>query len=554
MTEEGFNLSRRRVLAGMGAVGAAGAGTGLGTSAFLSDDETFANNTFTTGELNLTVGWEEHYFNGIENTDCDVDVRLVGDGGLEAGEVGFPQRGSPVVAVAEEDLEEFMACTLLEQSDGKTDDPEDGVIALDDVKPGDFGEITICYGVHDNPGYVRLESTELGDDENSVKEAEANAQLEDQTEDDPEDAFDGELGEAIQAALWYDPGGKNLDDDDQTLVRQSSLNDIVGTVADLDPAQAGGSPAWNVGPEGCHAPGVDCEERLYLTDTGGGDSDVGNVTRLFEVELKTENDANVAELTAIFETQEGGNFTQTDAIAATPAGETIYFVDKQSAHLGSYDVNAGTFTDEGKITGLSPNDEVVLAAFSPDGVLYVAGQANDTLYAVDTVSVQTTQSESIDGVDVLGADIVYGSDGNLYLYSSATGKLYTVDPDTGTASAVGTSQDDKGSFTGLAIRDAGTGALVGSSEADDAIYVLDKQDGGTVTEYQMQLSGSDGEYGYGFGDMTVGALCPEFCIALEWWLPIDTGNQVQSDSYSFDLTLRTEQCRHNETPFGNRPG
>ena len=40
-----YNLSRRRVLAGLGAVGFASAGAGLGTSAFFSDQEEFADNS-----------------------------------------------------------------------------------------------------------------------------------------------------------------------------------------------------------------------------------------------------------------------------------------------------------------------------------------------------------------------------------------------------------------------------------------------------------------------------------------------------------------------------
>ena len=31
-----------------------------------------------------------------------------------------------------------------------------------------------------------------------------------------------------------------------------------------------------------------------------------------------------------------------------------------------------------------------------------------------------------------------------------------------------------------------------------------------------------------------------------WWLPINHGNQVQSDSATFDLGFYTEQCRHND--------
>jgi len=35
-------------------------------------------------------------------------------------------------------------------------------------------------------------------------------------------------------------------------------------------------------------------------------------------------------------------------------------------------------------------------------------------------------------------------------------------------------------------------------------------------------------------------------VSVVWWLPIDHGNQVQSDSVTFDLGFYTEQCRHND--------
>ena len=35
-------------------------------------------------------------------------------------------------------------------------------------------------------------------------------------------------------------------------------------------------------------------------------------------------------------------------------------------------------------------------------------------------------------------------------------------------------------------------------------------------------------------------------VSLVWWLPINHGNQVQSDSVTFDLGFYTEQCRHND--------
>ena len=48
-------LSRRRLLAGIGGVGAVGMASGIGTGAYLSDRETFPNNVFGAGEVGLTV-------------------------------------------------------------------------------------------------------------------------------------------------------------------------------------------------------------------------------------------------------------------------------------------------------------------------------------------------------------------------------------------------------------------------------------------------------------------------------------------------------------------
>jgi hypothetical protein len=43
------------------------------------------------------------------------------------------------------------------------------------------------------------------------------------------------------------------------------------------------------------------------------------------------------------------------------------------------------------------------------------------------------------------------------------------------------------------------------------------------------------------------------CIALEWHLPFEVGNEIQGDSVVFTLDFYAEQCRHNDgshNPFG----
>jgi hypothetical protein len=40
------------------------------------------------------------------------------------------------------------------------------------------------------------------------------------------------------------------------------------------------------------------------------------------------------------------------------------------------------------------------------------------------------------------------------------------------------------------------------------------------------------------------------CIGFEWELPFEVGNEVQSDSLTFDIAVDAEQSRNNDAPFG----
>ena len=57
-----MQLTRRRVLASLGATGLAAAGAGVGTSAYLNDTESFEGNQMTAGELDLKVDWQQQYW------------------------------------------------------------------------------------------------------------------------------------------------------------------------------------------------------------------------------------------------------------------------------------------------------------------------------------------------------------------------------------------------------------------------------------------------------------------------------------------------------------
>ena len=77
-------VSRRRLLAGIGGIGAVGMASGLGTGAYLADRETFPNNGFGAGTVELLVN------GAVTNGTVAVDVSGIdrGDSGRERFDVG----------------------------------------------------------------------------------------------------------------------------------------------------------------------------------------------------------------------------------------------------------------------------------------------------------------------------------------------------------------------------------------------------------------------------------------------------------------------------------
>jgi len=165
-----YDLSRRRVLGGLGAIGIASAGAGLGTSAYFSDTETLGNNSLTAGTLDMSVA-----ANVVAANDYWVE-----QGGLDLSTVA---------------------------------DSEDAVVGLqvDDVKPGDWAIICFDVEVGTNPGYVQVCTEEFAETGGANPEPEQNA------EGDAGNSAD--LGQYLLATVWQDyagptdgsPGGAKTD-------------------------------------------------------------------------------------------------------------------------------------------------------------------------------------------------------------------------------------------------------------------------------------------------------------------------------------------------------
>ena len=180
-----YDLSRRKMLAGLGAIGLASAGAGLGTSAYFSDTESFENNTLTAGTLDMSVA----------ATVMAANDYWVEEGALELSAVA---------------------------------DSQDAVVGLqvDDVKPGDWAIICFEIDVGTNPGYVQVSTA------NFDESGGANPEPEQDAEGDADN--DADLGEYLLTTVWQQyngptdgsPGGAKTDLDILDPVFNNASDDL----------------------------------------------------------------------------------------------------------------------------------------------------------------------------------------------------------------------------------------------------------------------------------------------------------------------------------------
>ncbi|MFC7046680.1 SipW-dependent-type signal peptide-containing protein [Halobacteriaceae archaeon GCM10025711] len=221
MTDELTNLTRRRVLGSIGAIGAGAALGGAGTMAFFSDDETFTDNAITAGALDLKVDWQQTYNGDPVNAYPDHD----GDGvwSLEVEDSVYTDPKSFPDPCGNLDSGD-------ELPDGVFDGPmgsQESLVELTDVKPGDEGEVTFSLHLCDNPGYLWLvgELTENAD--NSLTEPEK------ADEDEVDGLASGELADAIRTTIWYDEDCENdLDEGDTVILDDVSLAEAMTVLSD----------------------------------------------------------------------------------------------------------------------------------------------------------------------------------------------------------------------------------------------------------------------------------------------------------------------------------
>ncbi|MEZ3165134.1 SipW-dependent-type signal peptide-containing protein [Halorubrum sp. RMP-47] len=194
MNDDKIGLSRRKMLVGLGAVGVASAGAGLGTTAYFNDTETFEDNTLTAGELDLFVHVDYSEDQGSYASYSTPDGTFI-DGNVVGGGEGEPLS-----------------------------------IQVSDLKPGDSGEGEFCFSIVDNPAYMWMCGELTANDENGQTEPEADA---DSSGGDPGDGM-GELADAMEVTVSY-----CTDEDGESVVGDEIVS---GSLADVMLALQAGVP------------------------------------------------------------------------------------------------------------------------------------------------------------------------------------------------------------------------------------------------------------------------------------------------------------------------
>ncbi|NHX35164.1 MULTISPECIES: SipW-dependent-type signal peptide-containing protein [Halolamina] len=197
MTDDNpIRLSRRKMLGGVGAIGLASAGAGLGTTAYFSDEESFTDNSLTAGELDLFVHVD------YEEDQGDYAQYSTPDGTyINGGVVGGEEEGEPLR------------------------------IEVEDLKPGDSGWGELCFSVVDNPAYMWMCGGLTGNAQNGTTEPEQET-LEGMYETIPEE---GQLADAMQVTVSY----CSENEDGETVIGDEIAS---GSLADVMAALATGVP------------------------------------------------------------------------------------------------------------------------------------------------------------------------------------------------------------------------------------------------------------------------------------------------------------------------
>jgi predicted ribosomally synthesized peptide with SipW-like signal peptide len=450
------------------------------------------------------------------------------------------------------------------------------LINLQDVKPGDFGEITFSTHLCDNDGYLWMNMPDgLDASENGVTEPEA---------DDP-DEEEGvvELVEKLQTTIWYDNNCDNLitcDEEVDIMAVADTSGSIEGSLSNTDqeeeidliregantfvdelsaapnsdqiraglltfngPGDAGGAngaprtfdrPALRagIGPLNQFDTDGDGEADTgeFLPDTGNGNTPLPHALDLAQKVLDDQGRPNATQLIVLIgdglpdyvgEDSQTIPYTVEDAEGSPLAGSGATYTSE------SYPGNSDGVSSQAERDEAADVAESIQAAGIP---IIVAGISLD---------------QASSGADEFLRDVIAGDDGDQTVAQPDFFFNAAFNPD---------ADEDSVEETADAIAQRIAGGT--EEECDEVIF------SGTLGEAAEALTANggrgiplDADRDTAFDELndpedSASRECfsssHTSCFGFSWWLPENHGNEVQSDSVSFDLGFYTEQCRHND--------
>jgi predicted ribosomally synthesized peptide with SipW-like signal peptide len=470
MNDNPLSISRRRVLAGLGAVGIASAGAGLGTSAFFNDTESFENNVLTAGELDLKVDWQHKYYGPATgdiygsagrpfvNAYPDVDGDGQHDTLLSRTEIG-----SADPSLTSDEVE----AAYRAQFANVPDDFAMPVIDLDDVKPGDNGCLSLSMHLFDNPGYIWMGGELVSESENGQSEPES---IVDGTAGGP-----GELADAIDAVLWYDDDGdceldsEGIEGDGDVMIVLDRSGSMTSEPNKFSNAKAGAKT---------------------LIDALGANTRVGLVSFASSATLDEPLTTNHSQVKATIDALSAGGSTNMEAAVTTAQAELANAASANPIMV---------FLTNGVPSVGDPTDEAQAAKNAGTEIYTIAYGSGANVSLLNDMSSDPDSQYSYLATDIASVEQVFAQIGQIIAGEQiiVQGSLRDV----------------------LAALEAGIPLDGNRVEADRQCFV------NSTTQY----------------------------VGLAWTLPTDVGNEVQTDTLTFDLSLYAEQCRHNDgtnNPFG----
>lgn len=516
MDDKKIGLSRRKMLAGLGAVGVASAGAGLGTTAYFSDEEGFAGNSLTAGELDLKLDYRATYNGGpgrleeIQEYYPDFDVVEEGDGVYLLGEVPASDSDAWEDVVREADFCHGDIADELVNGD------EIPVFTLEDLKPGDYGEVTISLHICDNPAWMFMTGELTANDENTVTEPEAGSDGESDPATDDPISGNGELADAIETRLWYDENCNNVYEGsgEEGEVDVTIVMDISGSMES---------------PTDILTPAKDGAKALV------GELEDSDQGALVSYQTGATRDLDLTDMDSSGKTSLEGAIDGLDATGFTNIQGGVIYAAEELLGDESFSDNELSIDLTTNPSGNDRDGADKVMVLLTDGQANRRYDSNGNIVSGGTAARQAALDAANEAKDagIRVFTIAYGSNADLALMQS-----------------MASSPDDAYDAGDINVIQQVFGQIAGSITGEQEIFQ------GSLAGLMDELGEGkllDGNRTTEETDPYAGALTQ--CLGFEWWLPTDVGNEIQTDSVMFDIGFHAEQARHNPDPessFGNQ--